>query len=248
MRRMTIYLAAVMAALSAVGCKIDDGTSRDINRPARMLWNEVSWHIDDVMSICRHLSTLDAILSPEWAEIADKLELRYFDNAVITVDEKGVYDISIIGSYGSSVLARYRISTAGQPVSEDNPWSAIYTNGSSAADIVLTRDQAGLHLSLATDYNREGHHKAAIDLSYTVDPTRVRMSVTIDGGSGEIGDTEEIPTYKIAYDILSPLIYNSTGESLVSGKVEIAYDDLIEHTADRVRVIIKKGYPYYEYM
>lgn len=75
---------------------------------------------------------------------------------------------------------------------------------------------------------------------------------SIDGGSGEIGDTggsgSKTPSYAIAYDILSQLLYNSTGKSIVSGEVEIAYDDLIEHTAKRVRVVVDRGYPIYEYM
>lgn len=246
MRHIAIYLAASVAALSVVGCKLDDGTSRDTDRPARTLWREVSWYLDDMMPICRHLAALDAMLSPEWSEIADKLEVRYFDDATITVDEEGTYDISIFGSYDREA-AHYRIATAGQPASEDNPWQVIYTANLAEADMVLTRDDAGLHLDLAADYRQGRYHRAAIDLNYTVDKNRARIGVTVDGGEGRIGDAEENPSYTIAYDIAAPLKYDSS-YSLMSAEVEIVYDDFIGHTTDRVRVTVDRGYATYEYM
>lgn len=248
MRRIALlYLVAAAAALSVVGCKLDDGTSRDTDRPARTLWREVSWYLDDMMPICRHLAALDAMLSPEWSDIADKLEMRYFDDATITVDEEGNYDISIFGSY-DRVAAHYRIATAGQPASEDNPWQVIYTADLAEADMVLTRDDAGLHLDLAADYHRrECYHRAAIDLNYTVDKNRARIGVTLDGGEGCIGDAEENPSYTIAYDIAAPLKYDSN-YSLMSAEVEIVYDDFIGNTTDRVRVTVDRGYATYEYM
>lgn len=248
MRRIAICLAAAAAAaLSVVGCKLDDGTSRDTDRPARTLWREVSHYLDDTMPICRHLAALDAMLSPEWSDIAGKLEMRYFDEAVITVDEEGTYDIGILGSY-DRVRARYRIATAGQPVSEDNPWRVVYADDRTEADMVLTRDDAGLHLDLAADYRQGRYHRAAIGLNYTVDQIRARIGVAIDGGDGRIGDMEDNPSYTIAYDIAAPLHYDSTGGSLMSAEVEIVYDDFIGHTTDRVRVTVDRGYAIYEYM
>lgn len=245
MRRIAILLT-VAATLALGGCKIDDGSDRDIYRPARALWFEVSCRLTEVKSICRCLSTLDAMLSPQWSDIADKLEMRYLDNAIIRVDDKGVYEIYIY-DYSDRITTSYRIATGGQSVSADNPWTVICDGNSSETDLILTRDDDGLHLSMMSDFRAGKFHAAEIGLSYDVDTVRARLTMTLDSGRGEIGDDKDNPSYGIVYQIASPLLYDSK-DSLEDGEVDIVYDDFIDPVTDRVRVTVVKGFTYFECM
>lgn len=147
MKRFMICLAAAAAAVASTGCKIDDGDSRDMDRPARTVWHKLSLRLNELESLAQHLTALDAILSPEWADIADKLEMRYFDDARIMVDEDGDYDIIVFTSSGREI-ERYHITASGRAVADDNSWTVIYDNGRMEADMTLRRDDDGLHLLL----------------------------------------------------------------------------------------------------
>ncbi len=250
MKRIMISLAAAVAAVAFAGCKIDDGDSRDMDRPARNIWYKLSSQIYDLESMAQHLTALDAMLTPQWAEIADKLEVRYFDNADITVDEAGDYDIVVRTSSGREI-ERYHITASGRAVADDNPWTVIYdNNGHMEADMTLRRDADGLHLMLDADVADAYDmcfYKADVLVSYTVDVIRARIDTRLAGGGGAILDDADNPTYTIAYDIAAPMRFDLTG-SLVEGRADVVYDDLLTPLSYRIGVVIDRSHVSYEYM
>lgn len=250
MRRIMICLAAAVAAVAFTGCKLDDGDSRDMDRPARNIWYKLSARLYELESLAQHLTALDAMLTPQWDDIADKLEVRYFDNANITVDEDGDYDIVVFTSSGREI-ERYHITASGRAVADDNPWTVIYDNGRMEADMTLRRDDDGLHLLLdaaqVDDVYYMYHHTADVLVSYTVDAIRTRIDTRLAGGGGVVSDEADNPRYTISYDITSPMRFDATG-SLVEGRVNAVYDDLVTPLSYRVGVVIDRSYVTYEYM
>lgn len=249
MKRIMICLAAAAAALASTGCKIDDGDSRDMDRPAKNIWYKLSSRLCELESLAQHLTALDAMLTPECADIADKLEVRYFGDADIAVDEAGDYDIVVRNSSGREI-ERYHITASGRAVADDNPWTVIYDDGRIEADLTLRRDANGLHLQLdagQTNVYDTYRHTADILVSYTVDDIRAKIDTRLAGGGGAICDKADNPSYTIGYDIAAPMIFDATG-SLVEGRVNAVYDDLVSPLSYRIGVVIARSYVTYEYM
>lgn len=232
---ISIIAVSFALLLGATSCQFNGGSDYDPNRANRMLWHRVWSAIHEQYGIVEVV-----------AQLNDTLCGVVYNNSPYPPcnisEEGGIYTFT----YGES-NTYYKIKTDGKLLSEGGEWMlyiryGTYMNWAKMANIKGIVGESN-KFEVASDNSETGAYEycnlSQSTVEYLYDAAEGKILYTFATFNGRSTDRDYTNTeaqYMIEYEAVEPLVLRS-GE-LLSGEIDILYQDFVEHTERTVTVRI----------
>jgi hypothetical protein len=232
MRKYISIFVFAIVALFTTSCELNGGTTPDPNRANRLLWHRVENALYEQLDYIKPIAQLND-------HICGTTYSKYPYEPCNIYESEGIYTM-VYGDYSYS----YRVVTNKKRLDDGGEWDFYLRYGTymqyqlfgTVKGIVgesakFTIDMGCMEWQRSAYYN-----KVESEVEYALNPITEAFEITFANVDGISSDYTAEKDYLITFKSLEPILF--IDNLLISGQVNILYEDLVKQTKQEVTVSI----------